>query len=910
MFERPPHRAPRIPGSLVHEPATGPPPALPAALAAALAARYRLERELGRGGMATVYLAHDLKHKRPIALKVLLPELAAALGADRFQREIETAARLQHPHILTVHDSGDDAGQLWFTMPYVEGESLRDRLDRERQLPVAEAVRIAREAAQGLEYAHRHGIIHRDIKPANLLLTEDGNTLVADFGIARSLGGDGEERLTATGLSVGTAAYMSPEQSAGERELDARSDVYSLGCVLYEMLVGEPPFTGPTAQAVIARRFAHDPRPIHSVRTAVPAALEQVVLRALARTPADRYASAAEFARALEGGMGETRGPTRLVRRHALVVTLVVGLLLGTGVLFAWRRATEAEHPPGAAAVAQGPARLAVLPFENLGDSADAYFADGVTDAVRGKLTAIPGLAVIARASSEQYRGTTKPPEQIAEELGVDYLLTGTVRWAKPAVGTGSGSSSEPGGAPGRVQVSPELVELGDGTAKARWGEPFDAPLTDVFRVQGDIAARVTQALRLALPAGEAARLAQAPTTNPAAYDAYLRAEAILAGAPGSLRQALAHYERAAALDSTWAAAWAGIARSAATLYENSTPTPALAERARTAAERAVALAPDGAVGYQALGIYYLVVARDQARALDALETAALRAPGDATVLGSLAAVQRALGRPEEALRTAQHAFALDPRSPARAGGVAITNLYLRRLPEARAAAERNLALAPGSLGAIQRRVLVAVAEGDLADARRVLAAAAADVPAAELAAHLALYTDLGWVLDDAGQRLALALGPEAYGDDRAGWGLVRAQLHYWRGDAAQARVWADTAARVLAAQMRDAPEDPQRPVLRGFALGFLGRRAEALAEAERGLALARAAPSAEWVPYLEHQVVRTQLLLGEREAALDGLEALLKQPYYLTPAWLRIDPDFAPLRGHPRFERLVATGS
>ena len=230
-----------------------------------LADHYRIERELGRGGMAVVYLAQDLRHDRPVALKALLPELAATLGPERFQREIRLAARLQHSHILTVHDSGEAGGRLWFTMPFVEGESLRDRLRRERQLPVDDALRIAREAAAALDYAHRHGVVHRDIKPENILLTADGDTLVADFGIARALGG--EDGLTQTGMAIGTPAYMSPEQASGEKAIDARTDVYSLGAVLYEMLAGEPPYTGPTAQAIIMRRFAE---PVPSVRRLRP----------------------------------------------------------------------------------------------------------------------------------------------------------------------------------------------------------------------------------------------------------------------------------------------------------------------------------------------------------------------------------------------------------------------------------------------------------------------------------------------------------------------------------------------------------------------------------------------------------------------------------------------------------------
>jgi len=269
-----------------------------AELQAALADRYLLQRELGRGGMATVYLAQDVRHDRLVALKLLVPELAHALGTERFLREIRTAARLQHPHILPVHDSGAASGQLWYTMPYVEGESLRERLQREPQLPIPEAVRIARELAEALDHAHRHGVIHRDIKPENILLG-DGQALLADFGLAKAVDAAGGERLTGTGLTVGTPAYMSPEQGAGGGPLDGRSDQYSLGCVLYEMLAGEPPFTGRTPQAIIARRFVEPPRPVREARASVSEALERVVLQALAREPVDRFPSTAELARAL-----------------------------------------------------------------------------------------------------------------------------------------------------------------------------------------------------------------------------------------------------------------------------------------------------------------------------------------------------------------------------------------------------------------------------------------------------------------------------------------------------------------------------------------------------------------------------------------------------------------------------------
>jgi serine/threonine-protein kinase len=348
-------------------------------LAEALEDRYRIERELGQGGMATVYLADDLRHRRKVALKVLRPELAAVIGAERFLHEITTTASLQHPHILPLHDSGQVDGTVYYVMPFVPGESLRDRLSREKQLPVDDAVRIAREVASALDYAHRHGVIHRDIKPENILL-HDGAALVADFGIALAASHTGSSRMTETGMSLGTPHYMSPEQAMGERELGPRSDVYALGCVCYEMLSGEPPFTGPTPQAIVARVMTDPPRSLRSQRPTVPEHVEAAVLQALEKLPADRFGTAAAFAEALaQPGFTRTMGPSRAVGstpRSTAWRTVAFGLA-GLAVLLAVALVVAVRRPAGGAGVPGPVFRAEIRIPDSIPVEQVALFPDG-----------------------------------------------------------------------------------------------------------------------------------------------------------------------------------------------------------------------------------------------------------------------------------------------------------------------------------------------------------------------------------------------------------------------------------------------------------------------------------------------------------------------------------------------------
>jgi eukaryotic-like serine/threonine-protein kinase len=876
---------------------------------------YALERELGRGGMATVYLAQDLRHDRPVALKVLHPELAASLGPDRFQREIRFAARLQHPHILTVLDSGEAGGRLWFTMPFVEGESLRDRLRRERQLPLEDALQIAREAARALDYAHQHGIVHRDIKPENILLTRDGSTLVADFGIARAL--EGEDQLTQTGMVIGTPAYMSPEQASGDKGIDARTDIYSLGAVLYEMLAGEPPYTGPTAQAVIAKRLM-DPVPsVRRVRPNVAEGVDEGIRRALAPVAADRYGSAGEFARALQAAgstttpTAATTAPTVVVpgtpssisassagarerrRPPVLAVTLLLGFLLGLGVLFAWRRSHPTTNEDAGAKV------LAVLPFENVGDSANAYLADGITNELRGKLSELAHLQVIASGSSNQYRRTSKPPQDIARELGADYLLTATVQWEKLPDGTS------------RVRVSPELVDVTPGHApRTKWQQPFDAAITDVFQVQADIAGQVASALNVALGAGQKQTLTARPTENLAAYDAFLKGDAtqgLVINDPPSLRSATTYYERAVALDSTFGLAWAQLARAHASYYFNVTPNPASADAARRAAERAIALAPDRPESQLAMGSYYGQVRADNARALVAYNAGLKITPDNSDLLTSAALAEQSLGRWDAAAKHLERAWTVDPRSATTARRLSQNLLRLKRYPEAEATADRGLAVAPDNLDLIENKAMIHLAQGDLAGARAAIRAAPAEVEPTTLVSFIGNYWDLHWVLDDAQQQLLLRLGSTVYDGDRGTWGIVRASTYYVRGNKALARVYADSARLGIEETLKATPDDGQRMAFLGLSLAYLGRRAEAMKEGERAVALWPTSRDGYIGPYLQHQLARIYTVVGEPDKAIDQLEALLKTPYFLSPGWLRIDPNFESLRGNPRFQKLVA---
>jgi len=513
--------------------------------------RYRIEREIGRGGMATVFLAHDVKHDRAVAIKVLHPDLAATLGPERFLLEIKVAARLNHPHIVPLHDSGQAGSLLYYVMPFVEGESLRARMARSGPLSVEDAVEIARDVASALDYAHRQQVVHRDIKPENVMMHE-GEAMVTDFGIAKAVRAAGAESITQTGVAIGTPAYMSPEQASGEREPDGRSDIYSLGCMLYEMLTGQQPFVGPTAQAMITKRFLEPPPSARAHRTGVPEDLDRAVKKAMARAPEDRYETAAMLAHALAPQSG----------------------------------ATPPESLPTTATPVKSGKSIAVLPFVNMSaDPENEYFTDGIAEEIINALSKVQALRVASRTSSFAYKGKNEDISGIGRHLKVSTVLEGSVRKAG-----------------NMLRVTAQLVDVTNGYQL--WSERFDRKLEDVFAIQDEIANSIVRALRVVLNEEEKKAIGKIATADVEAYDYYLRGRQFFHQfRRTSIQHARRMFERAIATDPKYVPAYAGAADCCSFLYMYWDASKANLEGADSYSQQALALDAGRAEAHASRGL-------------------------------------------------------------------------------------------------------------------------------------------------------------------------------------------------------------------------------------------------------------------------------------------------------------------
>ncbi|HUF35252.1 MAG TPA: protein kinase [Gemmatimonadales bacterium] len=645
----------------------------------ALSNRYRLDRELGRGGMAVVYLAEDLRHGRRVALKVLRPELTPALGGERFQREIGIAARLQHPHILSLHDSGTAAGLLYYAMPYVEGESLRARLTREVQLDIGEAVRIAGEVAGALAHAHGAGVIHRDIKPENILLS-GGHAMVADFGIARALDAAGGASLTETGLSLGTPCYMSPEQGMGGRALDGRSDLYALGCVLYEMLAGEPPFTGPTAQAILARH-AVDPVPsLRTLRPTLSAGLERVIVRSLAKVPADRYPSATEFGAALEQALQAPApiptisipaptGPPKRQRRHVIAL---IGAVAAIGGVVAGVRAGFPVVPSATPPSTQPIRSLAVAPFTNLtGDSSQIYLTEGITNQLVTTLAQIGELRVIALKHDQ----AATSPKELADNLGIETLLTGSLQRAGSSVRI-------------TIQLRPTTGDA------AMWARSYDGELQSILTLEDQVARSVADRIQVTLTPQERARItASRPVVTPAAHEAYVRGTYFLGKVTeGDFRRAIGYFQQAIDIDPTYAGAYYGLSECYGELgYYALGPPNETFPKARAAALKALELDSTLAEAWSSLARVTFLHTWDFAAADREFRRGVALNPKAARIRLNYMFYLSGMGRKAESFAHARLSIELDPLSLLNNAAAARPYYNAREYAEAVAQSQRTL---------------------------------------------------------------------------------------------------------------------------------------------------------------------------------------------------------------------------
>jgi serine/threonine-protein kinase len=707
-------------------------PTLPAP--ALLAGRYTLEREIGRGGMATVYLAEERKHGRKVALKVLRPELGLSRGAERFLREIGIAARLAHPHIIPLIDSGEVDGLLYYVSPYVEGGSLRDRLERERRMPLRDVVRIAEEIGAGLDYAHRNGFVHRDVKPENILFA-DGHAVLADFGVARAVYATEPESLTEAGLALGTPEYMSPEQASGERNLGSQTDVYSLACVIFEMLAGEPPFAGENVRAIMSKHVTETPRAVRTLRPEVPSGAERAIARALAKDPLDRFATVAEFAAALR------------------------------------------EDQPRGISIAPSTSRsIAVLPFVNASpDPENEYLSDGITDELIDALAKVEGLRVASRTSVFALKGKPQDVRAIGALLGTSVVLEGTVRKAGD-----------------RLRIGAQLTSTDDG--RLLWSQRYDRRLDDVFAIQDEIARTIVDTLRATSFAGLAAPVSRRYTENVAAYGLYLRGRYEWnKRTQEGVSEGIRYFEQAIAADPHYALAYTGLSDCYALHVDyRSVPVHEGFAHAKAYARQALELDETLAEAHASLAWALFVYDWDWDGASREFRRAIELDPRYASAHQWYAFLLASQGRLGEALLEGHTGVDLDPASVSARRSLGWVYYYARRYDEARHHMTRAIAMNPVAEETYRVLGLTFAIQGQHAEAERVLREAVS-MPGA------GTYTTatLGYALARAGQRAEaerLLAELERRGKDDYVSPVAFATLHLGLGNTARALDWTEKA--------------------------------------------------------------------------------------------------------------------
>jgi TolB-like protein/Flp pilus assembly protein TadD/tRNA A-37 threonylcarbamoyl transferase component Bud32 len=890
---------------------------------------YKILEKLGEGGMGVVYKAQDTKLDRLVALK-FLPQHLTANEAEkaRFLQEAKAASALNHPNVCTIygieeHESPDGTSQQFIDMEYVDGVTLREKIG-EAGLKVQDALTYAIQVGEALAEAHSKGIVHRDIKCENIMVNSKNQVKVMDFGLAKL---KGTLKLTRTSSTVGTLAYMSPEQIQGG-EVDSRSDIFSFGVVFYEMLTGHIPFRGEHEAAMMYSIVNEEPTPADKFRPELSAECLQILRKALEKDPEDRYqhvvdmvvdlrrvkkqstrvsrlpisqemmvaavpkepVSSVEQKAVSDGGpRKKVGGKTYVIAGAALVLVAAVAFLL-------LHRETS-----GPAQTSQGRRMLAVLPFENLGTPEQDYFADGLTEEVTNRLSGLSGLGVIARTSAMQYKKTTKSLQQIGSELHVGYVLQGTIRW---------GMSGEGGT---RIRVSPVLIRVSDGTQV--WAQSYDAVFSDVFKIQSDIASQVAGALGITLLQPERKSLEASHTEDSQAYDFYLRGNNY---AHRSIREqdfqiGIQMFEKAVELDPKFALAYAKLSETHSAMYwYHYDHTKERLAKAKAAVDEALRLDPDLADARASLGFYYYWGFLDYDDALKEFVLAQKSRPNDSRVLLGIGAVQRRQGKFELAAATMTKATELDPRSSELAWNTSETYRLLRDYSTAERFIDQAIALSPDLASGYQEKALLELLWlGNTKPARAVIQKASSITGAEDDMAILFIRAWIEMFDGNYSEALVVASSGSRKPFDEQFQFVPRAQLLaeiyglMGRRDLEKANY--DSARVELEKRIKEQPDDARFHSALGIAYAGLGRKQDAIKEGKLGVELLPISKEAWRGTYRVRDLARIYTMVGEQSAAIDLLRDLLSRPSDLSVPWLRIDPTWAPLRNNPRFQKLIA---
>jgi len=828
---------------------------------------YEIVGLLGTGGMGEVYRAKDTRLGREIALKVLPKDLARdPERLQRFEREARAAAGVNHPHIVTLHSVEEADGTHFLTMELIEGESLRQHLTS-TGLPLDALLDLAIPITEAVHAAHRQGITHRDLKPENVMVTSTGWVKVLDFGLAKlTQPGFLEPGMTQAATFVtaegpkGTVAYMSPEQAEG-KHLDPRTDIFSLGVMIYEMATGRRPFQGGSTASTLSAILRDAPRSIGEIRRELPPHLNRIVQRCLVKDPDRRYQTALDLRNELD-------------------------LLRDEG------------KKPGVARGQEGPKRIVVLPFENLGSGDDAFFSAGITEEITSRLAAVSGLAVLSRTTAVQYNRAGKTLKQVGTDLGVEYVLEGTVRWAK------KGDSS-------KVRVTPQLIRVSDDSHL--WADRYDRDLDDIFEVQSEIAERVVKELGVSLLEPERKAVNAKPTENMEAYQAYLRGLDYGSRpdySPVIFQTAIRMFERAVELDQNFALAQAKLAYFHSQLYFfGYDRSDGRLKLAKEAAERALALAPNLPEARRALGKYYYAGHRDYASAIREYETVLRDNPNQADVLVDLAAAYRRMGQMEKAIEIFSQAEALEPLNANPPFEVGVSCGYLRRFADAEAAFRRSSAKAPDQWMALAMEAVNRMRGwGDLTAARELLVTSGAMkieyAPQEPVWLTLNMYQrDWGailfwldnWTGDISESQFVLLAADQ-----------VRGLIYRFMGEMDTAEKCYKRALERLRTLIASRPEDHRLHIAIAAVHAGLGQREDARREAEEAVRLMPYTKDAMVAPVIEFDQAIIQAQVGDFEASIDRFEHLLRIPSWTSRNVLRLDPRLDPLRDHPRFQKLI----